>query len=161
MPVFNTDPPRPNSLTADANKLTLVIGKYHTTAFSATGRGTVGYIAYVVGKKRLVFLKDTWRGDSPTIPEELDIYRHLYELGVENIAEIVAGGDVQHVQQDDKQEYAGFQYTRTQEYLRKGDRNIIRRKHYRLVSETLGLPLADHKHGLALTHVLRDAVRGE
>ena len=146
----------------DTNKLdtlTLVIGKYHTRSFSPTGRGTIGYIAYVVGKGQLVFMKDTWRGVSSGIPTELCTYTRLYALGVQHIAEIVGGGDVEHTDRDGHTDHC--QYTQTQAYLPLREPEVVRRQHFRLVTETLGLPLIEHKHSLALVHVIRDAVHGE
>lgn len=157
VPVFNRDSKSQPQPDTRQKSLTLIIGKRRTGIFSPVGRGTVGYIAYVVGQRKLVFLKDTWRGDSPGIPEELETYRKLYELGVDNIPRIVAGGDVLHEKTDDYPDRE--QYTRNQEYLSTKDENIIRRKHYRLVTETLGLPLTKYHNSHAMVHVIRDALK--
>lgn len=92
VPVFALDPKSQPQTSPPPEPLTLVIGKRRIGIFSPTGRGTVGFFAYVVGQRQLVFLKDTWRGDSPGITEELETYRKLHALGVKNIPHIVAGG---------------------------------------------------------------------
>lgn len=158
--MFKPDPRRLDTLAAeiDTGTMTLVIGKYHVACGHVpTGRGTMGYMAYVVGKQRLVFLKETWRGESELITPELEIYRRLYELCVENIAEVVGGGDVLHCDHGPRLP----QRTRTHNYLRAGGLDFIPQRHYRVVIETLGLPLTEFKHSMAMTYVIRDAVKGK
>ena len=58
-----------------------------------TGRCTRGYWAVQVNTGRLAFLKDTWRPPSHTVTEG-DTLLRLNDLGVRNVPELAAHGDV-------------------------------------------------------------------
>ena len=131
--------------------LTLIIGKHNVRNYSLTGRATKGYFAYVVGQKRLVFLKLSWRPNSPNIPAEHVTYQMLYDAEVPNIPQLAAGEDACHRSGEKLR-------TRTQEFMT-GDKPLERLQ-YRLVVETLGLPLSEYVDSYALVCVIRDAVAG-
>ena len=101
-------------------KRKFLIGKPTSVSYSATGRGTKGYVAYEVGQSRLVFLKDSWRWESSR-PEH-EVYKRLKEAGVRNVSTLVCGADVQG---------SGGQVraTRTQEFFAKGELDKLKRVH--------------------------------
>jgi hypothetical protein len=75
-------------------------------------------------------------------------------------------GDVRHVQVSS----AEFQRTRTQDYVRRPGRlhawcygfpDVVPYVHYRLVLETIGMPLSHFKSTRQLCEVIRDAVIGK
>ncbi|EKM50224.1 uncharacterized protein PHACADRAFT_188541 [Phanerochaete carnosa HHB-10118-sp] len=59
---------------------------------SLTGRGGKGYIAYDVDRRRLVFIKEYWRADHPTVHPEVEVYKRLRGAGVTKVATAIAGG---------------------------------------------------------------------
>ena len=130
------------------------------------GRATFGYIAFDVERGELVYLKDFWRVGHAERQKEGDVYRELHEAEVPNIAKMGPAGDVRHVQVSS----TGFQRTRTQEYLRSpgsphawcyGRPSVVSYVHYRLVLETVGMPLSHFKSTRQLCEVIRDAVIGK
>jgi len=130
------------------------------------GRATFGYIAFDVERGDLVYLKDFWRFDHPERQKEGDVYRELHEAEVPNIAKMGPAGDVRHVQDSS----TGFQKTRTQDYRRSpggrhawcyGRPSAVPYVHYRLVLETIGMPLSYFKSTRQLCEVIRDAVIGK
>lgn len=133
--------------------LTLVIGRHHARNYSPTGRGTKGYFAYIVGQKRLVFVKLAWRSMSENIYPEHKTYQTLYDHNVPNIPQIITGEDVCHAATREPLR------TRTQEFMTSAWKPLERRQ-YRLVIETLGLPLSEYRDSFALVHATRDSVFG-
>ena len=130
------------------------------------GRATFSYIAFDVKRGDLVYLKDFWRFDHPERQKEGDVYRELHEAEVPNIAKMGPAGDVRHVQGSS----TGSQRTRTQDYLRSsgswdagcyGRPSVVPYIHYRLVLETVGMPLSHFKSTRQLCEVIRDAVIGK
>jgi len=130
------------------------------------GRAIFGYVAFDVERGDLVYLKDFWRVDHPESRKEGDVYRELHEAEVRNIAKMGPAGDVRHVQVSS----AGFQRTRTQDYLRSpgsrhawchGRPSVVPYVHYRLVLETVVMPLSHFKSTRQLCEVIRDAVIGK
>ncbi|EED81544.1 predicted protein [Postia placenta Mad-698-R] len=81
-----------------AEDLTLLIGKPLSMSNSPTGHSTIGYVAFDIRGKRLVFMRDSWPLDSPLRTTERTVYQDLWRNGVKNIArpisgEIVKSGD--------------------------------------------------------------------
>ncbi|OBZ74058.1 Thymus-specific serine protease [Grifola frondosa] len=97
----------------------------------------IGRRSYDMTEKTHVFLKDTWRPDSPHIHAEGEIYTELAKHEVTNIATLLYCGDVGG---------GTPQTTRTQELLKKvnTDVKILPRIHYRLIFEEIARPL--HKY---------------
>jgi len=130
------------------------------------GRATFGYIAFDVERGELAYLKDFWRVDHPEIQKEGDVYRELHEAGVRNIAKMGRAGDVRlttnhgHVRAS-----VGVQRTRTQDYLNHpwcpGRPVVEPYVHYRLVLETVGMPLNRFRSTRQLCEVIRDAIVGK
>ena len=113
---------------------------------SLIGRATFGYIAFDVERGDLVYLKDFWRVDHPEIQKEGDVYRDLHEAEVRNIAKMGRAGDVRLIIDDGQVcVIVGVQRTRTHDYLNHswcpGRPAVEPYVHYRLVLETVGMPL--------------------
>jgi len=130
------------------------------------GRATFGYIAYDVERGELVYLKDFWRVDHPEIQKEGDVYRELHEAEVRNIAKMGRAGDVRSSANDGQvRASVGVQRTRTQDYLNypwcPGRPMVEPYIHYRLVLETVGVPLNRFKSTRQLCEVIRDAIAGK
>jgi hypothetical protein len=137
--------------------------KWATTAL--IGRATFGYIAFDVERGELVYLKDFWRVDHPEIQKEGDVYHELHEAEVRNIAKMGRAGDVRlSINDDEVCASVGIQRTRTQDYLNHpwcpGRPVVESYVHYRLVLETVGMPLNRFKSTRQLCEVIRDAVVG-
>ena len=130
------------------------------------GRATFGYIAFDIERGNLVYLKDFWRVDHPEIQKEGDVYRELLEAEVRNIAKLGHAGDVRSTI-DDSEVHASVvvQRTRAQDYLNHswcpGGLMVKPYVHYRLVLETVGMPLNRFKSTRQLCKVIRDAIVGE
>ena len=130
------------------------------------GRATFGYIAFDVERGELVYLKDFWRVDHPEIQKEGDVYRELHEAEVRNIAKMGRAGDVRLTINDGQvRASVGVQRTRPHDYLNHpwcpGRPAVEPYVHYRLVLETVGMPLNRFKSTRQLCEVIRDAVVGK
>jgi len=130
------------------------------------GRATFGYIAFDVERGELVYLKDFWRVDHPEIQKEGDVYLELHEAEVRNIAKMGRAGDVRSTTNDGQvRASARVQRTRAQDYLNHSwcpGRPVVEPYvHYRLVLETVGMPLNRFKSTRQLCEVIRDAVVGK
>ncbi|KAI0295342.1 hypothetical protein B0F90DRAFT_1927599, partial [Multifurca ochricompacta] len=84
---------------------------------SLFGRSTFGYIAYEVASANLVYVKDFWRTNLPSIQKEGDIYRELHAAQVAHIAKFGMAGDVPLSPKDSNVALFTPQRTRTQDYL--------------------------------------------
>ena len=119
------------------------------TTDSITGRATKGYIAFIVERSRLGFLKDYWRPLSSRTTSELDIYEELHAAKVRHVATVFAGGDI-----------AG-QVTRTDEFLpADGPYAPLKHAHCCIVFNELARPLEDYKHSGVLIAVVFHALIG-
>ena len=120
------------------------------TTYSITGRATKGYIAFIVERSRLGFLKDYWRPLSSRITSELDIYEELHAARVRHVATVFAGGDIEG------------QITRTDEFLpADGPYAPLKRAHCCIVFNELARPLEDYKHSGALIAIIFHALIGK
>jgi len=113
----------------------------------------------------LVYLKDFWRVDHPEIQKEGDVYHRLHEARVPNIAKLGRAGDVRLTIDDGQiRNPVCVQRTRTQDYLNRSwcpGRPVVEPYiHYRLVLETVGMPLNRFKSTRQLCEVIRDAIIG-
>lgn len=129
-----------------------LIGIPTAGSYSPTGRATRGYVAYDVDKQRLVFLKDSWRPDSPGVRPELDIYMKLHSSGAtRSVATAIGGGDVgaPHAQT-----------TRNDQWLKQAGRAPTTRTHYRILTSRIGRPLDTYETSTELMCVVADALRG-
>jgi Fungal protein kinase len=135
------------------------------------GRATFGYIAYDVDSGNLVYLKDYWRVDHPDIQKEGDVYRELHEAQIPNIARMSRAGDIPRIPGCSALQVSWpLQRTKTQDYLSgpgsphswcPGHPRVEPYIHYRLVLETVGMPLNRFKSTRQLCEVIRDAVIGK
>ncbi|KAH9889374.1 hypothetical protein C8Q73DRAFT_793575 [Cubamyces lactineus] len=134
------------------------------TPLSLSGRCTRGYWCVNAATGRIGFLKDTWR----TIVRkdtEGDILHHLNELGVRNIPALAIDGDVIGCTDKPEDSDVVFQDTQTDQFVdepwarRIDGRDVIvhRRRHYRLVTHTVGYPLKDIRGTEELLHATYDA----
>ena len=135
--------------------LTLLIGQYHAHSYSLSGRGTKGYFAYVVGEGQLVFLKLSWRSSSSDVDPEHKTYERIYAEHVEQIPQLITGEDVRHV--DDKGPGRRL-CTQTQEFL--PSVKPFGHYAYRLVIETLGVPLAEYRDTWIMFRIVAHAFIG-
>ena len=134
-----------------------IVGRPHFSADALVGRCTKGYMAFDVTNPRKwvpCFLKDSWRPCVPgrTRPEHL-VYERLKRKGVkptDGIATLICGGDVGGTR---------AQRTRVQDDLPEKNRPV-RRIHYRLVIEDIGLPLNKFYNFADLSGIFAEALRG-
>ncbi|EED78955.1 predicted protein [Postia placenta Mad-698-R] len=134
--------------------LTLLIGKPLSMSNSPTGRSTIGYVAFDMRGKRLVFMRDSWPYDSPLRKTERIVYKDLWQNGVTNIARPISGGIVKN---GDK-----IHRTITQKY---GDtvygKDTRARIHFRLITDEIYEPLDNCQCSYELILVLSDAITGK
>ncbi|KAL7277716.1 hypothetical protein ACG7TL_008652 [Trametes sanguinea] len=112
---------------------------------TADGRSTRGYWAVNSASGQIGFLKDTWRTYTQ---EEIEgnILHRLNELGVRNVPVLAVHGDVVDDMWDNIDGGPGYQETMTNRYIlmpwacRMSGKavNVHRRRHYRLVTHTVG-----------------------
>ncbi|KAF9801353.1 hypothetical protein IEO21_10141 [Rhodonia placenta] len=137
-----------------AEDLTLLIGRPLSMSNSPTGRSTIGYVAFDMRGKRLVFMRDSWPLDSPLRTTERTVYKDLWQKGVKYIATPVSSGIVKN---GDK-----IHRTVTQKY---GDtvhgKDTRARIHFRLITDEVYEPLDNCKCSYELILVLSDAIKGK
>ena len=112
---------------SDGSQHNFLVSKPCTELPSLYGRGGKGYIAFDLGRKDFVFLKDSWRPDTDTITPEYAIYQALRDKGLtakDYVATMRCGGDVPD------RDGTGVQRTRSQKGLPK---RKLARIHCRLV----------------------------
>ncbi|TFY59276.1 hypothetical protein EVG20_g7849 [Dentipellis fragilis] len=147
------DPVHKMHIKNDADKVDHYYLVSRPTAYSigVCGRSTRGYIAMDMETKGRVWLKDSWRIDTPEMPKEFKIYEKLREKKVSNVPKCHCGGDI------------GKQKTRTHEFQdstwRCGKHRIMPHHHYRLALEVIvGHPLHKYKSTKELCVVILDAL---
>lgn len=135
-----------------------IAGNPRWSVRSPLGRGTRGFFAYGVTEKRLVYLKDTWRIDTPEFEREGDTYRRLnerlkaYEVQP-FVPTLLCDGDVPGqttITQDYKDEWWCF---RTE--------GLQRHQHYRLVLREIGHNLWEFSHIREVCQAIYEALRGQ
>lgn len=157
-----------------------VVGKPIFYNRAITGRCTRGYVALDLARNKLVFLKDSWRIDNPKIESERKTYKKLKKSEVPFIADFFCGDDVpdpefatpplepQHKRLEDKTSDSdpeeppvrpGAQITRTQDFpgSARATRSYI---HFRMVQNSLCLPIDQFTDGKHLVQILCDVLRG-
>ncbi|EED78178.1 predicted protein [Postia placenta Mad-698-R] len=137
-----------------AEDLTLLIGKPLSMSNSPTGHSTIGYVAFDIRGKRLVFMRDSWPLDSSLRKTERAVYMDLWRNGVKNIATPISGGIIKSG--------GKVHHTITQQY---GDtvrgKDTRARIHFRLITDEVYEPLDNCKCSYELTLVLSDALLGK
>ncbi|KAI0323148.1 hypothetical protein GY45DRAFT_1265068, partial [Cubamyces sp. BRFM 1775] len=110
----------------------------------AIGRGTLGFAALDREKRRLAWLKDSWRADYPGVEPEGQILQELNDAEVPHIPTIECYGDLPG------------QKTVSPEIW---DRNPLRlHQHARLVVKEIALPLKDFASGKILLSIILDCL---
>ncbi|EED78182.1 predicted protein [Postia placenta Mad-698-R] len=132
--------------------LVLLVGKPNKNSSSPVGRGMQGYVAYDVRKRRLVYLKDSWRPDLEDAHPEHKTYIHLWQHNVKNIAKLLSGGDVRIGNR--------IQRTLAQDCVREVTKvKHLGRVHYRIVFSEVYRPLETYGHSLDMVEVICDALK--
>ncbi|KAI0057013.1 hypothetical protein BV25DRAFT_1831656 [Artomyces pyxidatus] len=136
---------------------TLIVAAPRYSTHSLLGRSTRGMVAFDMTSKRKVFLKDTWRIDSPDFAPEGETYKILQAAKVKNIAKFIGACDVSDTE-------SGEHATLTQVYARMPwackTQDMVRYRHYRLMLETIGKPVWTFKSSYQLFSVVWDAIEG-
>ncbi|THG96898.1 hypothetical protein EW026_g5017 [Hermanssonia centrifuga] len=118
------------------------------------GRATRGYIAWDVGRKKLVFLKDTWRPEESSRLSEKEAYETLAEHKVPYVPTFLIAEDV-------RSSTGEPQRTMTQDYsdIPFGSRCAHLRPHihHRIVQE-LALPLVMMRRSKQLVQAIRNTL---
>ena len=102
-------------------------------------------------KSRLGFLKDYWRPLSQRITPEVEIYEKLHKVGVQHIATVICGGDIE----------SGTQLTKTDDYLKKRPHAPLKRAHCFIIFEELARPLKDYENSKELIIIVYHALLGK
>ncbi|OSC97321.1 hypothetical protein PYCCODRAFT_1440300 [Trametes coccinea BRFM310] len=128
-----------------AGETTYIVSRPVVSPLSLDGRSTRGYWAVNSASGQIGFLKDTWRTYTQ---EEIegDILHRLNEVGVRNVPVLAVHGDVVDDMWDNIDGGPGYQETMTNRYIlmpwacRMSGKavNVHRRRHYRLVTHTVG-----------------------
>ncbi|KAI0324173.1 hypothetical protein GY45DRAFT_450849 [Cubamyces sp. BRFM 1775] len=127
---------------------------------SLDGRCTRGYWGVDLATRRPCFLKDTWRTYAQK-GSEGETLQKLNKLGVRNVPLLAVHGDVRSMEAADDQ----FQDTQSDQFVdeswarRIGGKDVIvhRRRHYRMVTHTVGFGLKDLRGTEELLHATYDA----
>ena len=125
-----------------------LVGYPRHCAWSPTGRGGKGFVAYDLDRNRCSFLKDYWYARTNSVHPETEVYQRLGANDVPYVATLVAGHDVE------------AQETLTQKYLPENGRPPASR-HHRFVVEEIGRPLETYDTAEELCAVLSFALLGE
>ncbi|KAN0123635.1 Protein kinase-like domain containing protein, partial [Russula decolorans] len=130
-----------------------VIEAPFATISPPTGRATRPFIAYDIFRKKHVFLKDSWRININDMPREGDSYAILHKERVPNIAECLDSGDI-----------GDGTYHSTQTHLfvdadwvtsPKPVVEFMPHRHYRIVLDTIGIPLEQFKCSRDMVRAIR------
>ncbi|RDX49871.1 hypothetical protein OH76DRAFT_1350143 [Lentinus brumalis] len=129
-----------------SNVRRLLVSRPVVSPLSLCGKGTRGFWAVDTHTRRVTFLKDTWR--SAAADREGVTLLHMAEVGVRNIPQVVAHGDVPHEFSGDGRMLldGDYQSTRTDEFKTglwlwpegSKDIHVSQRRHYRIVLEPVG-----------------------
>ena len=132
-----------------------VVPQPHIRSNIPTGRWTWASIVYDVQRNQHVFLKDSWQILIDDIEPEGVVYRLLHQEGVPNVPICSLASDIGgplHVTYTDQVVH---------EYLKHKPPHFIAHRHYRLVLDTIGLPLDNFPCSRMMVQALHAAVRGK
>ncbi|EPQ56820.1 hypothetical protein GLOTRDRAFT_137347 [Gloeophyllum trabeum ATCC 11539] len=158
----------PASPTSDDPGTYVTVGGPLFSSRSLFGRGTKTWLAvsaaasesiYSVGKemRQCVVIKDAWR-DADRLPEK-DIYARIHEKGhMFGVARCRGGFDVETVVHAQKKESHHTCAPRVNAFL--PEAKFCPRTHYRVVLESVGIPLSRFTSTRQLVKAVRDAVKG-
>lgn len=127
------------------------------TAYTPPGRATRGFKAYDISSKRVVYLKDSWRIDLPSIHAEGLVYKMLNDANVRNVPYCLASGDIST---------PDYHATKTHNYAVKpwachSHSYLIPHRHHRVVLSVVGRALVQYKSSFEMVSSVRDALIGE
>ncbi|KAK7689574.1 hypothetical protein QCA50_007366 [Cerrena zonata] len=131
-----------------------LISKPRTSIPSLYGRGNKGYIAFDLEKHDFVFLKDSWRADSPDIHSEVEVYKKMQEAGLTQddcVATMRCGGDVPI------DGGSAMQRTRSQKLLKK---RALGRIHCRLVLNEIAHHMSNYDNSRQMVFIIQCAFYG-
>ncbi|OSC97326.1 hypothetical protein PYCCODRAFT_1145209 [Trametes coccinea BRFM310] len=141
---------------------TFIVSRPVISPLALDGRSTRGYWAVNSASGQIGFLKDTWRTCSQKEIEG-DVLRGLNDLGVRNVPILAFHGDVADSRRVDSSD-PGFQETQTNRFynmswagrMRGKIIHVSRRRHYRLVTHTVGQSLKTLRGTEELLHSTYD-----
>ncbi|KAI0262353.1 hypothetical protein BC834DRAFT_829028, partial [Gloeopeniophorella convolvens] len=132
---------------------------------SLIGRGTSGYVTFDTTLRQVVWIKDYWRVNLPSILPEGETYRRLMNAKVPHIPKIGPSGDVKDIRLTEPNlpiSSGELQRTRTSEYVSHpwcaGHPVLAPRIHYRVVLETVGRSLSKFESTRELCRAVKDAI---
>jgi hypothetical protein len=125
--------------------------------YTPPGRATRGFRAYDVTRRRLVFLKDSWRIDLPDILPEGQMYKILNDAKVKHVPNCLASGDICSPK---------YHATKTQNYSTAPwacplDTQFVPHRHCRLTLNVIGFVLVNYKASYEMVAALRNGIIGE
>ncbi|KAJ8488556.1 hypothetical protein ONZ51_g3456 [Trametes cubensis] len=129
-----------------------LVGRPAFRSHSMTGRGTRGFFAYDVARKRIVFVKDYWRADLPGHLTEYDVYIKLSggDSDTHNFfPTLLGGGDVRSNDSEEVQQTLSDKCAKLP---------VTGRVHVRLVMKEVCRRLQTFKDWRELVSVMRDAL---
>ncbi|KAI0057012.1 hypothetical protein BV25DRAFT_1920545 [Artomyces pyxidatus] len=136
---------------------TLIVAAPRYSTHSLLGRSTRGMVAFDMTSKQKVFLKDTWRIDSPEFAQEGETYKILQAAKVKNIARFIGACDVSDAEgvahATLTQVYARMPWACETDY-------VIGYRHYRLMLDTVGVPIWTFESSYQLISAVWDAIEG-
>ncbi|KAF9465123.1 hypothetical protein BDZ94DRAFT_1189655 [Collybia nuda] len=127
---------------------------------SLLGRATRAYPVWDVQEQALRFLKDSWRGVH--FERESDILRTLNEAGVQNVPQLICGGDIEGFYHTTRSHSFAANFTNESAGLKRmpwkcGMHNIMQRIHHHFVGKDIGLHLTEFKTSKDMMQVVYDA----
>ncbi|KAI0629053.1 hypothetical protein C8Q77DRAFT_1066960 [Trametes polyzona] len=130
-----------------------IVGKSNFRAKGVAGRNTKGYVAYDCQKRRLVYLKDSWRVIHDDIKKEGDVLQMLNAAEVPYVPTLAYHGDL-------------GQATLSQDLWYRYHPNVSadarcplkKHEHYRLVIEEIGKPLSEFESAMHLVAAIGTAL---
>ncbi|KAI0689809.1 hypothetical protein C8T65DRAFT_766104 [Cerioporus squamosus] len=139
----------------------VLVGRPLFSSLSMMGRGTRGFVGWDLDADRPVFVKDSWRTESPSRHSELEIYHRLWDgeesqsVSKTHIPTVLGGGDVSVVSKYGE----SVQRTRTQDLVDDVEPNLPR-VHSRIVMKEIGRRLTDFEHVYELGSGVYGALQG-
>ncbi|GJE91999.1 hypothetical protein PsYK624_081520 [Phanerochaete sordida] len=121
------------------------------------GRATRAYIAYDLSAQRLVFFKDSWRGDRPYLRPEFQTLTELATHAVPHVSPVLYGGDVCGSEGSPQETLASAAVIDRPSWF-VGGCVLPRHVHHRIVQD-IAYPLATARSPRELVQAIHDALR--
>ena len=135
----------------------VLVGRPLFSSPSMMGRGTRGFVGWDIDADRQVFVKDSWRADSPRLCSEMEIYYELWrdeeshDVEQTHIPTALGGGDVRNLKKNQRTLTQGLVVLPTSE---------VPRVHSRIVIKEIGRRLKDFEHPFELANGIYGALLG-